>query len=159
MSTSRRLAYLLIVSLAVNLFLGGLYAGQWLEDWRRGPDFRHLGPMRFHFGAFVDDLPRDAQVMARDAVERHRGELRAAIGGLRQARRDARAALRAEPFVPQDLEAALSALRQHAGEAHLAMHRAMLELTPKLSPEGRRALADSLGGPPHRPLPARTEER
>jgi len=150
MPTSRRLGYLLIASLAVNLFLGGLYAGQWLEDWRRGPESERAAPMRFHLGRFVDHLPQASREVARQAVERHRAEIRGAIQGIREARRQAGTALRAEPFAPEELEAALTKLRGHAGEAHQAMHQAMAEMAAKLPPEGRQALAETIERPRQR---------
>ncbi len=152
MPIRNRFRLLLIVSLAANLFLGGVFAGGFIEAWRQDPEPSHgrPPPFRLHMGGMLERLPEDARGQAHDVMERHRGRMRGSVGEMRQARREVAAALAAEPFEPNRLETALAELRRRGGAAQAAMHGAMAELAGDLGPEARRALAEGLAHRRHR---------
>jgi uncharacterized membrane protein len=157
MTTGNRMRWLLIASLALNLFLGGLFAGQWLSDGDDGP--WHRGPsVRLHFGTMLESLSPETRAMARQVVERHRPATRAAFQKLRQARAEVGAALAAEPFKPEALDAAFTAYREASAAAHLQLQRTMAEVAAKLPPEARKTMAENmsrLAERRHRPPPPR----
>ncbi len=144
-----RFRVLLIVSLALNLFLGGLFAGHWLEAWRRGPEpFQgRPPPLRLHMGRMLERLPAEAREQATRVMERRREAMRKTVRAMHQARREVRRSLHAEPFDPARVERALEALRTRSSAAQAEMHAAMAELARELPPDARRALADGLGRP------------
>ncbi len=147
-----RFRLLLIVSLAANLLLGGIFAGGFIEAWRRGPEAAdgRPPPFRLHMGRLLEHLPEAVRDDAREVMERHRGEMRGSVRAMRRARREVREALAAEAFDPARLEAALAELRTRGSGAQAAMHGAMLELASSLTPEARRALAEGLARRRHR---------
>lgn len=149
MLMQNRFRLLLIVSLAANLLLGGIFAGGFIEAWRRGPEPAdgRPPPFRLHMGRMLEHLPEDVRDRAQALMERHRGEMHGSVRAMRRARREMRAALVAEPFDPARLEAALAELRTRGGAAQASMHGAMLELASDLTPEARRALAEGLARP------------
>ena len=108
-ATGRGVRIALAVSLALNLGVAGLAAGAFLHG---GPGKRDM-IRDMGFGPFNEALrPED-----RDAI---RQNLIGHIGDLRNARSEMQAdatailtALRAEPFVPAGLTAALAAQQQH----------------------------------------------
>ncbi|MDD9939598.1 MAG: periplasmic heavy metal sensor [Myxococcales bacterium] len=77
----------------------------------------------------------------RAMLREHRGALRGKRKQVRRARRAVRDALVADPFEPERLRTALSDLRQATHDAQEALHGALLETVPKLSPEARAELS------------------
>lgn len=143
MTTANRMRWLLVTSLALNLFLGGLFAGQWLAESDDGP-WRHGQSVRLRFGTMLDSLPPATREMAHQVMERHRPATRAAFQKLRQARAEVSAALAAEPFKPEALDAAFTAYREASAAAHLELQRAMAEVAAKLPPEARKTMAENM---------------
>ncbi len=139
----RIFGWLLLVSLGLNLFLGGWAAS---ELWHR-PPMPPPGGMVEHLAARLP--PADAQIV-RDAFAPVDARFREGRG----LREDVMAALRATPFDPQALDAALA--RELDGQAAFgrALRDAFVGAATKLSPEGRRIMADEQrrgpGGPPPR---------
>ena len=143
MNGQKRMRWLLIGSLTVNLFLVGLIAGQWIYDWRDGAT-EGRPQVRLHLGGALRSLPPDTRQVAREVMERHRPATRAAFGEMRRSRAGIAEALSAEPFKPEALEAALSAYREAAGAAHSELHRAMIEVAAKLPPGARKSMAEHM---------------
>ncbi len=141
-----RLRLLVVASLALNLFLGGILAGGWIEDWRRGPEARpgRPAPLHFRFGRIIEHLPPGDAKLAHALMGQHREAMRVQIQALRQARKEVREVLVAETFDRARFETALRALRSHASASRAAMHRATAELAEQISAEGRRALAQGM---------------
>jgi uncharacterized membrane protein len=100
--------------------------------------------MLFGLGSVMRELPPQDREGAKAALERHRSETRAAFERMREAHRGVRAALAAEPYDTAALERALAAFRDAAGGAHAEMHKAMVEVAAGLSPEARKAMAESM---------------
>lgn len=138
-TTSRGVKIALAVSVALNLAVAGLAAGAWLRD---GP---HGGmPRDMSFGPFSEALDdADRKSIRRSLLER--------VGEFREQRKAAKAefeallvALRAEPFEPAAMQAALAAIEARNSE-RLELGRTLIETRLiEMSPEARRAFADRL---------------
>lgn len=137
--------WLLVGSLVLNVFLiGGIAAGLVV---RHGPPFfghdrpaRLIGMPSPH--KIRDALPANAQNVIDGVFEAHRRDMHSRIGQLREARRAVAAAMRAEPFDPAGLDAALAGLRAREAEVASAAHGAIAELAATLDPESRARLAE-----------------
>lgn len=138
-TTSRGVKIALAVSVALNLAVAGLAAGAWLRDGPRGgmPRDMSFGP----FSEALDDADRKS--IRRSLLER--------VGEFREQRKAAKAefeallvALRAEPFEPAAMQAALAAIEARNSE-RLELGRTLIETRLiEMSPEARRAFADRL---------------
>lgn len=143
--TSRGVKIALALSVALNLAVAGLAVGAWLGDGpRRGmPHDMSFGP----FSAALDDADRRA--LRRALLDR--------LGEFRQQRKAAEAefatlvaSLRAEPFDPAAMQAALTAIESRNAE-RLHLGRSMIETRLiEMSPEERQAFADRLERGLHR---------
>ncbi len=133
---------LLLVSLAFNIGLGAAlislhlhardaYGASEGKRWARIPDPRALARI----------LGEPDRVVLRTVIATHQQQLREHFRPLGLARREMSAVLRQEPFDPAALEQAFAKVRIGETETAEAMHRFMLDLAPKLSPEGRQRIA------------------
>ena len=144
------LRWVLLVSLCLNLFLGGFLVARAVYH----VPFHHHA-REFH-GPFIGPraMMRNASGPAGDAMRaalrRHAGELRAQRQRLGEARRAVRAALVAEPFDAQALARAFSDLRGTTTESQRLMHQVLLEVAGTLpAAERRELLPDGPPGMPH----------
>lgn len=133
---------LLLVSLALNIGLGAALISLHLhardangaaegKRWARIPDPRALARV----------LGEPDRVVLREVIGNHHQQLREHFRPLGRARRELSTVLRQEPFDMAALEQAFAKVRVSETETAEAMHRFMLELAPKLSPEGRQRIA------------------
>ena len=138
---SGRLRLLLIASLALNLFLGGLIAGAMLLDGRPGKD-HHRGRRSFWAAAEqLDPAQREAfRAVLRSEAEQARPRLQA----LRQARRDAAAAMAAEPYDPQAVRGALARARAEELALRAGVEDAVVSFAATLDQPDRAALGQAL---------------
>lgn len=138
-----KLWVILGVSLAINLFFGGLIAGRMLSHRGRPPH-----------AAFEDDLGprgflkrsglREAGPEVKQILRARREELKSNMRSLGQARQDVRVALSADPYDAQAASAAFARTRELSGKLQADMHNALLDVASKLTLEQRRRMADSL---------------
>lgn len=129
----------LVISLGVNLAVGGLALGAWLHGPPGVRDGRDLG-----FGPF-DEAFRPADRMAlRDAVRARAGDLKAARGQLGADVAAVIAALRAEPFDAGALTTALAAQQAHLTARLQIGSEVVGNYLAALSPADRKAFADRL---------------
>jgi len=129
----RLLAGLLVLSLALNLGLGGWFLGQALTE--------PSPPPRWHERMMAQLPPADAAIM-RESFERHAGEATGARAALQDARQKADAIVARQPFDPAALDAQLAEARRLSLEYQTVMHRAYAEGVARLSPEARVRLAE-----------------
>ncbi len=142
-ASAKRWAIALLASLAVNLFLGGMLVGRWIERPKAGASVQgergglSLPRLRRH-------LDPPAQATLDEVVAKHRPEIRDRRRKAGRARRRAMAALVAEPFDQAQARAALDEF----GDKSLAMqqgaHEAMLELAASLTPAERQRLREAM---------------
>lgn len=150
----RGLRWLLALSLALNI---GLLLALAVTVWSGRP-----GGPRGQLPALAD--PREVRAalvaerhpMVAELFARHRSSVRAAVGDLRQARRELHAVAVQPTLERAQLEAAFARLREREGAAASAAHELMTELLLQLQPDERRQLLDRIGRHHrHRPLPSR----
>lgn len=149
MTRTRWLILVLFASLAVNLFIGGLAVGRWVDDgwygrggphhghWRSGPPPEGPGPRWLRRMVGEDGMPA-----VRAVWDRHQSiidPLRAEADAARTAVADT---LAADPFVRADYEAALADMRAAMEAMHAATHAAVVDVVDSLSPEQRAAFAE-----------------
>jgi uncharacterized membrane protein len=136
--TSRRwiavLAAALFVSLAGNLFLGGAMLGRGLQ----GPPEAgiRLGMVRI-----LKSLPDADREIVKSLLEPRRAGFRRQVAAFRDARRAAGDILRAEPFDAAAYAAAEAEARRQGAAIQDSLRALLAEAAPRLSPEGRAALA------------------
>ena len=129
----------LVVSVALNLAVAGLVLGARLGD---GP---HKGmPRDLSFGPFSEALSdADRHALRKDLMGRA-GEFRSSREASRAEFAALLAALRADPFDPARLTAALTAIETRNAE-RLDLGRSLIEARLiEMSAAGRRAFADRL---------------
>ncbi|HYE52125.1 MAG TPA: periplasmic heavy metal sensor [Azospirillaceae bacterium] len=124
----------LVLSLSVNLLVGGMMVGHHLTG--RG----HAGGEGRGPGmGFMPGLSREMRPYVRAELEARREEGRQRIQAIREARREAGRVLRSEPFDRAAAAAALARLREVGAESQVALHEALLEAFAKAPPEARTA--------------------
>lgn len=138
MMSGRARSWLLIASLAVNLFLVGLMAGHRfspppIPDSVPGTVFGDLRRM-------ADVLPADTRREIRDLFESHRPEIFSGLRGIRSARDDIREILRTEPYDPEALNAAFAVLRQRTDQVQSIVHGALVDVAGRLGPDERLSI-------------------
>lgn len=135
-STALRLA--LVVSLALNLFAAGWFAGNLWRHEGPGKRWHHsrLDPRALH-----DALEGSDREKLEAAMPAHRKQIHERLRELRAARGAVAGALRAEPFDPQRLATAFDQLREREAAVANQAQRTLIGLASQLSPEGREKMA------------------
>ncbi len=111
------IAVLLLLSLAGNLFLGGVWVGRFAHyrghgGWNEARDGR--GMVEMVLERIAGDLPRDQRKAFRDLMEQQRDKLAAGGQDMRDARDALRAASAAHPFDRAKFDAAFESMREHS---------------------------------------------
>ncbi|MDF1794485.1 MAG: periplasmic heavy metal sensor [Thalassobaculaceae bacterium] len=162
MTRTRWLILVLLASLAVNLFIGGLAIGRWVDH-----GWDHRGGPRHHAGSTPEGpgprwlrrmVGEDAMDTVRSVWEQHEAvidPLRAEADAARTAVADT---LSAEPFVRADYAAALAEMRDAMERMQAAIHAAIVDVVDGMTADQRhafaeraRAWADKHRGPPPPP--------
>jgi uncharacterized membrane protein len=130
------LGLLLVLSLGLNLFIGGLIAGARAH---RGPDMAAMQAENRALFARLSDADR---AVAREIV-RDRLRLTRSFGGdYRQAMREAETALRAQPFDAARYRTALDAIRGLNDRRTEQEFDGLVEAAQRFTPEGRALIAE-----------------
>lgn len=155
---------LLLVSVLANGVLIGAGARTWFSEEATREEILEARRGGFQLRAFVEALPEDQRLAAREQARLARREFRGLVREVALTRRAAAEAMLADPF---DQQAAADALAQARG-ARAALERAtetrILEIAAGLEPEERRAAFEAAislpehrrpGPPPRRDRPGR----
>ncbi len=94
----------LVLSLGVNLFIGGFVGGRALFGWGRPPIERGIT-------RFIDSLPPPAREPVRAAFEAHEDEMKQRFEATREARRALIELMRRPDLTREDLDRGFAALR------------------------------------------------
>ncbi len=138
-ATSRGVKIALALSVALNLAVAGLAVGAWLGH---GP--RQGMPRDMSFGPFSEALDDTDRKAIRRALLERLGEFREQREAARAEFETLLATLRADPFDPEALKAALAALEARNAE-RLELGRTLIETRLiEMSPEERADFADRL---------------
>ncbi len=133
--SNKKLAIALVASLALNLFLGGVWTAQWLGHRLEMP---HRGGPPHHVRRGMDALGDEARQTVRQVFERHAPALRESFRTHRDARRAIRAVFEEDDFDRPRAEAALAALGAERAAMRAKSNALMLEIADSLPPEDRR---------------------
>lgn len=138
------LAAALTASLAINVFLGGLFVGRWmgpspvLAD--RGPP-RGERPMQAAIERMSNALDANDRTIFESVMDKHRSRLMAAGTEFRDARRRTVEMMSAEPFDAAKLETAMRHLRERNTEFQTTLHAALIEAAAALPTTARQKIA------------------
>lgn len=125
----------LVMSLGLNLALGGFIAGRLSGG---GDPAMAVHENLRRIARTMDEA--DRKVMRAAFVDRA-GEFRQLRRDRRPLMREVRQALRAEPFDPAALETALAGVQQHLVRASTVFQTALIDAANNVSPEARKKLA------------------
>ncbi|MCB1567565.1 MAG: periplasmic heavy metal sensor [Xanthomonadales bacterium] len=138
---------LLIVSLALNLALGGGLAWwAWQNHQAQSMTSTREGRPMFHPDALRGALHGDRGALVDRVVAHHRERMRSQIQALRQARRDVQTAMLAEPFQREQLDAAFSQLRAAETLTATEAHALVGDLVEQAEPRERQRMARLVDG-------------
>ena len=162
MTRTRLLAIALFISLALNVFIGGLVIGwgahgHWRGGWMGGWDGPRIGfGMRMverhgpdKIGAkakrWLKRVVGDGGEDAVDAVwEERKDRIVPLTRGVRLARREVSQTLKREPYDAEAYRTSLRGLENAMGAVVMEVHDAMADLLDRLEPEPRRRLAEKI---------------
>lgn len=138
--TSGRMRLLFALSLALNLFLGGLIAGALIaRGGKDDKDHRRSGPRGYMAAAERLD-GADAERL-RNLLRQKADDARPRVAVLRAARREAEAAMAAPDYNPDAVRAALERARTEELALRREVDNAVIAFALTLEPEDRQALA------------------
>jgi uncharacterized membrane protein len=144
------LIILLLASLGLNVFLGGLMLGRWFSG---PPMMRHLAlygergsggdsPGRVILDRMAASLASEHRPAFEAAIARHRDRITQAAAQAREARSQVREALSKEPFDRAALDRAFESVRSSNTALQAATQDAIADAADSLPPEARQRLAD-----------------
>jgi uncharacterized membrane protein len=137
MPSPRFMGVIVLVSLAANLFLAGLLAGDWLRGRFNPPPYA----ASMNFSAMRHALGPEAGAVIEPVMRQHREMMHRQVDAVRAARREVGAALAAEPFDRTRLEESLSRMRGRGMEAQAAFHAVFVDVVAGLTLDQRQELA------------------
>ncbi len=138
--SGRGLRIALALSVALNLAVVGLVIGVAL----RGPPMPPMAVRDLGFGPFAAALTEDDRRALRDAFRSQKPDLRAERRAMRADLEAVSVALRADPFAPEDLKAALARGAARTADLLRVGQGLLLDHVLAMTPEARQALADRL---------------
>lgn len=124
------LLVVLALSLALNLFIGGLAAGRALFG-------RGMPGLERGIAQFIEGVPPDARGAVRDSLLEHRPALADSVAALQDARRAVGELLRRPDLTREELDRALATVRERFAALQLQAHEAVAEAALSLPPEVR----------------------
>jgi uncharacterized membrane protein len=152
----------LIVSLGLNLFLGSMIFGRHFHR-PHGEMFAERAvpaadrPLRRIAQRMFASIPDDQRPILESAFAEQRPKLTAASQAARDAREKVRVILGTEPFDQAALDRAFTELRGRTEEVQKVMQTTIGSAAAKMTPEGRKRLAEwnpeFRRGPPPPPTP------
>ncbi|MBT3915352.1 MAG: periplasmic heavy metal sensor [Rhodospirillaceae bacterium] len=139
--TSRRWAIIFFISLALNVFLGGLIVADKYFKGHRGPGFRGtVYSMPWARRVLGDEVRPMMRQLFRERREGFRGNRRARA----ELFNNVSAALAKEPFDQAELRRALGALQANMQTGQTAMNDMMAEFSGKLTSDQRKQLVQAV---------------
>jgi uncharacterized membrane protein len=151
LGSGKWVAAALLASLALNIFLGGVFAGRLFSPAPQRIAANGVPnderPIRRFIAAFTAGLDNTDRRTFVAAFAGHEAAMRAAVRDVRAARREALARMHATPFDRHALDDALAALRRKQDAMQKALQTATADAVERL-PEDARKL---VGTPKRRP--------
>ena len=132
----------LVLSLAVNFFLGGLVVGRGVGQ-GGGMAWALSAPaLRVGIERVLRTLPDDDRKLMRGMFEEQKDPIMQKLVAFRESRRAVAQALKAEPFNPDAFAAAYQAMQDRNRDLQESIHAVIKAAVPQLSPAGRQAIAE-----------------
>jgi uncharacterized membrane protein len=148
------LAVALTASLAVNLFLGGIYASRWFMHSPGRMAERALGAggergMPAFLERMAESLPPGERAKLTAAITKHQSEIASNGAAVREARRQVRDVATAENFDRAAAEKAFGDLRERSMRFQRSLHETLIDAAADLPPSARRQMVEAgrRGGP------------
>lgn len=138
----RLVALALFGSLAVNLFLGGLMIGRWLDPRHPRPHAERGGPEGSAPGWMRRALGPEGAVTLEEAWRAHAPAIEPLREELRRSREAVTVALEAQPFDQTAYAAALAEMQANMTNLYAAIHTVMVDVVGRLTPEQRHAMVE-----------------
>lgn len=140
---SRTVRVALLLSLVLNVALGGMLAWQH-GPWGRDARHRHAPalPHLFDVRALRKVIPDERRHVLEPVFEKHRPEMRSRLHDLFAARGDVRQAIAAEPFDRVQLESAFTRLREADRSTAEQAQLMMAEVLAAATPEERKKMSE-----------------
>lgn len=161
---SKRWAFVLVASLAINLFLiGAVVAGLTMRGpggpFRTAPPSLQGGLSSFSMPFAMRVLGPEVRPLARDTFRQHRRAFRSNREALIQGREQALRLLGAPNFKRTEFQTALDDLQRSEARARMAVYGSVAELAEKLTGEQRTRLATAIKDREARRIKHRQERR
>ena len=144
------LAAAFTASLAVNVFLAGLFVGQKMTAPMpppgiafRSPDRPGERPMPAIFDRVADALAPEHRATFLSVMDKHRAEIMAAGSAVRDARIKVRGLLGSDQFDRSATEAAMSDLRERHTAFQRTLQSAFVDAAQALPPDARRQMVNA----------------
>jgi len=137
---SRWIGWALILSLALNLFLGAVVGMRYWREHQRVSERSTMGPI----GRIAAGLPESGREKVRAVMEGRQAQIREQSREFRRARSEAMQTLAAEPFDRARADAAFVEARRRANAMSELMQSTMIEASARLSPEERKAFRERM---------------
>jgi len=131
----------LVLSLAVNFFLGGLVLGRGVGQ-GGGMAWASAPALRVGIERLLRTLPDGDRKLMRGMFEDQRETIMQKLVAFREARRGVAQALKAVPFDPDAFAAAYQTMQDRNRDLQEAIHAVIKAAVPQLSPAGREAMAE-----------------
>lgn len=147
LKSPRTLGVLLVVSVAVNLFLGGLIAGR-----LTGQATQDLRAQR-NVEAMLEPLPQEKRAFVRKELRTAMPQVRQHFRALQEARARVAEELEKPEPDPAELDRGFAEIRMQTSAIQAAFHQAFKRAATSLTPEERRAVIEALRRRPQRRLP------
>lgn len=150
---SRPWALALLASVALNLFIGGMFAATLLQR-GHGPG---PPPPQVGLGWAREALGEEGRPAIERVQRSHQETIRPRVRELRAAGRDVVARMDAEPFDRAALSQAFAELRTRTAASQAAIQEAIVDLAAELTPAERHRLAEFAARPRPRREPPRRD--
>jgi uncharacterized membrane protein len=137
--------WLLLASLALNLFfigIGGALLLQYYNADTMPPRTAYDRSVAGRIERIAASLPAEDADRLRKAYQAQRSEIDGARAAYRDKQEAVRTALRAEPFSPDSLKAAMAEMRTSRQAFDRSIHGLFAQQASEMSQAGRQALAD-----------------
>jgi len=132
---SKTWAVVLFTSLAINLFVGGVFVSHWVShggNVERSQVFGLRGTSRH--------MDEDTRSTMHRLWSQHAKNMKPFLKAIRQSRKIAVDTIGAEPFDKISLDEALASMRTASTASQKAFHSAFVDAAAELAPEQRRSL-------------------
>jgi len=143
----RLFAVVLLASLALNLFLGGILVGEYVGNVFE-PSFPPFKGGKFFW--MLQDLPKESREKVRPLIAEHRTRIRPQMQLVKQARHAVHQQLIAINFDKKALTETFVILQQESIKARNIMHTNLIEIASQLNTEDRQKLSKTFIRKPHR---------